>query len=149
VGWGGGGFSLWNVYYQSTSLSHKKISSFLLPVNNNLGFRTPGVYRIPCECSKVCIGKTGHFSGHQIKGASTIHPTRTYTQVSCSQTLHELGTPHSISHISILATKTHYMDHIVWEAIETEIHANNMNRDVGFCLSKSWNPLIAALKESL
>jgi hypothetical protein len=38
---------------------------------------------------------------------------------------------------SILTTITRYMDHIVREAIEIELHPNNMNRDVGFCLSKS------------
>jgi hypothetical protein len=37
-------------------LSPKKISSFLRPVKDNLGLRTPGVYRILCECGKVHIG---------------------------------------------------------------------------------------------
>jgi hypothetical protein len=26
---------------------------------DHLGLRTPGVYRIPCECGRVCIGQTG------------------------------------------------------------------------------------------
>jgi hypothetical protein len=38
---------------------------------------------------------------------------------------------------SILATKTRYMDRIVREAIEKELHSNNMNREMGFCLSSS------------
>jgi hypothetical protein len=30
---------------------------------------------------------------------------------------------------------------IATEAIEIEFHLNNVNRDVGFSLSKSWKPL--------
>jgi hypothetical protein len=44
---------------KSLGLPHKKVSSFLRPAKDNLGIRTPGVYRIPCECGKVCIGQTG------------------------------------------------------------------------------------------
>jgi hypothetical protein len=49
---------------------------------------------------------------------------------------------------SILATKTRYMDNIVREAIEIELHAYNINREGGFCLIKSWKPLICSLKLS-
>jgi hypothetical protein len=31
--------------------------------------------------------------------------------------------------------------------IEIELHRNNMNREDGFCLSKSWKPLICSLKD--
>jgi hypothetical protein len=50
---------------------------------------------------------------------------------------------------SILATKSHYMDRIFMEAIEIELHPNNMNRKTGFCLSKSWKPLVCSVKEML
>jgi hypothetical protein len=39
------------------------------------------------------------------------------------------------------------MDRIIREAIEIEFHPNNMNREVVFCLSKSWKPLICSLKK--
>jgi hypothetical protein len=45
---------------------------------------------------------------------------------------------------SILSTKARYMDRIVRKAIETDLHSNNMKRGTGFCLSKSWKPLISS-----
>jgi hypothetical protein len=49
---------------------------------------------------------------------------------------------------SILTMKTRYMDHTVMEATEIELHPYNINREGGFCLSKSWKPLADALKLS-
>jgi hypothetical protein len=47
---------------------------------------------------------------------------------------------------STLTTKTRYMDHTVREAIEIELHSYNINREGGFCLSKSWKSLTCSLK---
>jgi hypothetical protein len=44
---------------KSVGLPHMKLSSHLHPVKDHLGLRTPGVYRIPCECGRVYIGQTG------------------------------------------------------------------------------------------
>jgi hypothetical protein len=40
------------------------------------------------------------------------------------------------------------VDRIVREAIEIELHPYNINREGGFCLSKSWKPLTGSLKFS-
>jgi hypothetical protein len=37
-------------------------------------------------------------------------------------------------------------ERIIRKAIEIELHPHNMNREEGFCLSKSWKPLICTLK---
>jgi hypothetical protein len=44
---------------KSVDLPHMKLSSLLCPAKDNLGLRTPGVYRIRCECDGVYIGQTG------------------------------------------------------------------------------------------
>jgi hypothetical protein len=40
------------------------------------------------------------------------------------------------------------MDRIVKEAIEIELHPYNINRQGGFCLSKSWKSLISSVNLS-
>jgi hypothetical protein len=56
---------------------------------------------------------------------------------------HSINLGHSIQlhNSSILAINTGHMDHIVREATEFELHPNNMNREDGSSLSKSWKPL--------
>jgi hypothetical protein len=63
---------------------------------------------------------------------------------------HSIGQRHRIQlhSSSILATKTRSMDRIVRDAIEIELYPDNINREDGFCLSKSWKPLIGSLKLS-
>jgi hypothetical protein len=106
---------------KSIGLSHKTSSSFLRPVKDNLGFRTPGVYRIPCECGRVYIGQTGRSVDTRLKEHQwciwQLHPDKPTIAE------HSVDSGHGIIFldVSILATKTQYMDRIVKEAIETEL----------------------------
>jgi hypothetical protein len=58
-----------------------------------------------------------------------------------------LGHRIQLQNTSILATKNRYMDQIIMDATEIELHSDNMNREVGFCLSKSRKPLICFFKK--
>jgi hypothetical protein len=55
---------------KSIPLPPKKISSYLPPVKDAVGLRTPGIYSIPCECGKVYIRQSGH--PYKFKSKSTI-----------------------------------------------------------------------------
>jgi hypothetical protein len=133
---------------KSVGLPHLKLSSLLRSVKDHLGLRTSEVYKIPCERSRVYIGQTGRSVDIRLKEHQRHirleHPDKS------AVAQHSIDQGHRIQFhkSSILASKTRYMDHIVREAIEIELHPYNINREGGFCLSKLWKPLIGFLKRS-
>jgi hypothetical protein len=102
-------------------LPPKKVSGFLLLVKDNLGLRTPDVYRIPCECSKVYIGQTGRSVDIRLKEHQrhirVEHPDKS----AAAEHTVDLGHRIKFHETSILATKTLDMDRIIRETIEIEL----------------------------
>jgi hypothetical protein len=101
---------------------------------------------IPCECGKVHIGHTGRSVDIRLKEHQRHIRLERPDKSAVAQ--HSIEQVHRIQfhNSSILATKARYMAHIVREAIETELHPYNINREGGFCLSKSSKPLIGFQK---
>jgi hypothetical protein len=58
-----------------------------------------------------------------------------------------LGYHIQLQDTSILAKISRCMDWIIRVALEIELHSNNMKREDGFSLRKSWKLLVCAPKE--
>jgi hypothetical protein len=94
-------------------LPPRKISSFLRPVTDDLGLKTPGVYSIPCECGQIYIGQTGRSVDTRLKKHKRYirleHPDKS----AVAEHSINLGLRIQLQNTTTLSTNPRYMDRII------------------------------------
>ena len=130
------------------NLPPKKIFNCLRPVKDHVGLKIPGVYCIPCQYGKVYVGQSGCTVEKRVEEHR--HHIRLAHLEKSAVAEHSINNGHKISfqETKILASKSGYMDRLIREAIELNLHPNNFNREDGFLLSRTWQPAIQQLRRN-
>ncbi|XP_047543194.1 uncharacterized protein LOC125075524, partial [Vanessa atalanta] len=125
---------------------HKKVSQFLRPIKSNIPLQTAGVYKLECECGLSYIGQTKRSIGTRVKEhIGDVKNRRSSKSAVCE---HALDKPNHFIRFDkpqILAREHRFIPRMIREAIEIQKHPN-FNREDGWRLSNTWDPLIKNLK---
>ena len=97
-------------YIKSVALPPRKISSYMPPTKDAPRLKTPGIYKIPCECGKVYIGQSGRSVQLRIKEHGRYIRLAQPDKSAVAE--HSFNEDHTIrvQETKLLAVKTDYMD---------------------------------------
>lgn len=125
----------------------KKISQHLRSPKDSLPLENPGVYKVDCSCGSVYIGQTKRSISQRIQEHIKAVKNRQTHKSAIAEHLLEAGPNHWIEFHKprILSTERHYIPRLVKEAIEISKY-KNFNREDGFKLSSTWNPVLGMVK---
>ncbi|XP_041984078.1 uncharacterized protein LOC121736760, partial [Aricia agestis] len=124
----------------------KNISQFLPPVKCNLPLQDAGIYKLDCDCGLSYIGQTKRAIKTRIKEhiADVKHHRNTKSAI-CEHTLDQPRHYIRFDKPQILAKEARCRPRMIREAIKIKKHPN-FNREDGWVLPSSWDPVINKLK---
>lgn len=114
---------------------------------DNFPLEKPGVYKVNCSCGESYIGQTKRTISCRIKEHIRAVKNNDIAKSAIAQHLLESGANHWIElhNPQVLSTERHYIPRMVREAIEITKY-RNFNREDGFQLSRTWNPVVNLCK---
>lgn len=126
----------------------KKVAAFLRSPKDRIPYQCPGVYKVDCSCGSCYIGQTKRSISQRIKEHIAAIRKNEGKKSAVAEHLLDSGTNHWIELCSpqVIATERHYIPRLVREAIEIKKHPKNFNREDGFKLAQTWNPVVSLCK---
>ncbi|CAG9563497.1 unnamed protein product [Danaus chrysippus] len=125
---------------------HKKVSQFLRPIKSNIPLQQAGVYKLDCDCGLSYIGQTKRSIGTRVKEhISDVRNRRASKSAVCEHALDKPSHYIRFDKPQILAREDRYIPRLIREAIEIKKHPN-FNREDGWNLSNTWDPLLKNIK---
>jgi hypothetical protein len=126
---------------KSVGMTHIKFSNLLPPLCQRRPRTKDTRYRIPRDCSRVYIEQTGRSVDIGLKEhrqhMQLEHPDKSAVAE------HSIDQEHTFNS-TMLPSSPRKPD--IWTALLRRPLRLNSTREGGFCLSKSWKPLIGSLK---
>lgn len=120
-----------------------KVAKQLRTPKDVIPLQVPGVYKVDCSCGRSYVGQTKRTIAERVKEHIAAVKNRQVNKSAIAEHLVDSGPNHWIElhDPKVLSSERHFYKRIIREAIEIKKYPN-FNREDGFRLSSSWNPII-------